>query len=125
MAKIDKSNNNTNTSKRNSNNVPKGTMPKDKLVRFKLKGNIDNPGDYKHRSIADVKKVAKSARAVHTYRMYAHGCVEPRLPSSLRRTVHYFLTPMSRADSDNSKDRKDIAPVDNSPAEDNVDSVKA
>lgn len=106
MAKID------NTTKRNTNNMPKGTMPKDKLTRFKLKGNIENPGEYKHRTMADVKKVAKSARAVHTYRMYVHGCVEPRLPSSLRRTVHYFLTPMNRGDSDNAKDRRGIE-VDN------------
>jgi hypothetical protein len=100
MAKID------NTTKRGNNNMPIGNMPKDKLVRFKLKGNIENPGDYKHRTIADVKTVAKSARAIHTYRMYVHGCVEPRLPSALRRSVHYFLTPMSRSDSDNSKDKK-------------------
>ncbi len=101
MAKIDKNNN-----VRGSNNMPVGTMPKDKLTRFKLKGNIDQPGDYKVRSISDVKKIAKSARAVHNYRMYVHGCVEPRLPNSLRRTVHYFLTPMSRSDSDNVRDNK-------------------
>ena len=101
MAKI----NNT-TNKRNSNNMPVGTMPKDKLQRFKLNGNIENPGEYKIRSISDVKTVARSARAVHNYRMYVHGCVEPRLPNSLRRTVHYFLTPMSRSDSDNAKDRR-------------------
>lgn len=112
MAKID----NTNNTKKNSNNMPKGTMPKDKLTRFKLKGNIDEPGEYKHRTISDVKLVARSARAIHTYRMYVHGCVEPRLPSSLRRTVHYFMTPMSRADSDNSKDRKNIVvEADNTP----------
>ena len=104
MAKIDKNNNNN----RGSNKQPVGTMPKDKLARFKLKGNIENPGDYKHRSMADIKLVARSARAIHTYRMYAHGCVEPRLPSALRRSVHYFMTPMSRGDSDNSKDRRDI-----------------
>jgi hypothetical protein len=40
MAKIDKNNNN-NT--RGSNANPIGNMPKDKLIRFKLKGNIDNP----------------------------------------------------------------------------------
>lgn len=105
MAKID---NSSNAQKRNSNKQPVGTMPKDKLVRFKLKGNIENPGDYKHRTMSDVKIVARSARAIHTYRMYVHGCVEPRLPSALRRTVHYFLTPMSKSDSDNSKDRKEI-----------------
>ena len=112
MAKID----NTNNTKKNSNKMPKGSMPKDKLTRFKLKGNIDEPGEYKHRTISDVKLVARSARAIHTYRMYVHGCNEPRLPSSLRRSVHYFLTPMSRSDSDNSKDRKNIiVESDNTP----------
>ena len=115
MAKIDNTSS-TSNNKRGSNKQPIGTMSKEKLTRFKLKGNIDNPGEYKHRSISDVKKVAKSARAVHTYRMYVHGCVEPRLPSSLRRSIHYFLTPMSRGDSDNSKDRKDIV-VETSVAE--------
>lgn len=104
MAKIE----NNNNAKKNSNKMPIGTMPKDKLHRFKLKGNIDNPGDYKHRTLADVKLVARKARALHTYRMYVHGCMEPRLPSSLRRSVHYFNTPMSKMDSDNSKDRKGI-----------------
>ncbi len=119
MAKIDKNNN---AQKRNSNNMPKGTMPKDKLTRFKLTGNIDNPGDYRVRSIADVKTVARSARAVKNYRMYVHGCMESKLPSSLRRTVHYFLTPMSRADSDNSKDRRGMD-ADN--AQNVVESVAA
>jgi len=95
MAKIDK---NTTNNNRGSNAHPVGNMPKDKLTRFKLKGNIDNPGDYKHRSMADVKLVARSARAIKTYRMYVHKCVEPRLPSSLRRSVHYFMTPMSKYD---------------------------
>lgn len=103
MAKID---NNNNSSKRGSNKQPIGTMSKDKLTRFKLSGNIDNPGEYKHRSLADVKIVARNVRALHTYRMYVHNCVEPKLPSSLKRSVHYFLTPMSRADSDNAKDKK-------------------
>jgi hypothetical protein len=106
MAKIDK-NNNT----RGSNNAPVGTMPKDKLTRFKLNGNITDPGDYKVRSIADVKLVARSARAVKNYRSYVHKCNEARLPSSLRRSVHYFMTPMSRSDSDNNKDRKSFAPA--------------
>lgn len=101
MAKIDK-NNNT----RGSNNMPVGTMPKDKLTRFKLTGNISEPGAYKIRSISDVKLIARSARAVKNYRSYVHNCHEAKLPSSLRRTVHYFLTPMSRMDSDNSKDNK-------------------
>lgn len=102
MSKID----NNNNAKKNSNKNPVGYMPKDKLARFKLTGNIDNPGEYKVRSLADVKIVARNIRALHTYRMHVHKCVEPKLPSSLKRSVHYFLTPMSRADSDNAKDRK-------------------
>ena len=101
MAKID--NNNT---KKNSNKMPIGTMPKDQLARFKLAGNIENPGEYKVRSMADIKIVARNARALSTYRMYVHKTNESRLPSSLKRTLHYFLTPMSRADSDNSKDKR-------------------
>jgi len=115
MAKIERNNNN-----RGSNNMPIGTMPKDKLIRFKLSGNISDPGDYKVRSIADVKLVARSARAVKNYRMYVHKCYENKLPSSLRRSVHYFMTPMSRMDSDNSKDRKPvIVAEDNSAPEAN------
>lgn len=91
---------------RGSNKNHIGTMPKDKLLRFKLSGNIDNPGEYKHRSMADVKKVAKNIRALQSYRMYVHKCFETKLPSSLKRSVHYFMTPMSRGDSDNTKDRK-------------------
>ena len=104
MAKIDK---NTTNNNRGSNAQPIGTMPKDKLTRFKLKGNIEQPGEYKHRTMADVKLVARSARAVKTYRMYVHKCVEPRLPSSLRRSVHYFMTPMSKYDGGGSESVKD------------------
>jgi hypothetical protein len=103
MAKIDK----YQTQTRGNNNNPIGTMPKDKLLRFKLKGNIENPGDYKHRTMADVKLVARSARAIKTYRMYVHKCFEPRLPSSLRRSVHYFMTPMSKYDGGGSESVKD------------------
>ena len=103
MAKIINSNN---AEKRNSNKQPIGTMPKDMLARYKLTGNIENPGEYKVRSMADVKIVARNARAISTYRMYVHKTNESKLPSSLKRTLHYFLTPMSRADSDNIKDKK-------------------
>ena len=106
MAKIDNTNTNT---KRGSNNQPIGTMPKDKLAQHKLTGNIENPGDYKHRTLADVKIVARNARAIKTYRLYVHKSYMNKLPSSLRRTLHYFLTPMSRSDSDNSKDKKAAA----------------
>lgn len=121
MAKIDKNNNNT----RGSNANPIGTMPKDKLTRFKLKGNIDNPGDYKHRSMADVKLVARKARALQTYRMYVHGCNEPKLPSSLRRSIHYFMTPMSKYDGGGnateakSNNVRDNSNIDNSEYDNN------
>ena len=121
MAKIDK----YQTTTRGNNNNPIGTMPKDKLLRFKLKGNIDNPGDYKHRSMADVKLVARSARAIKTYRMYVHKCVEPRLPSSLRRSVHYFMTPMSKYDGAGGESVKDnksnIAAAHNESADSDVE----
>ena len=106
MAKIE---NNSSNNKKNSNKQPIGTMPKDQLARYKLTGNIENPGDYKIRSMADIKIVARNARAISTYRMYVHKTNESRLPSSLKRTLHYFLTPMSRGDSDNSKDKRAAA----------------
>lgn len=100
MSKTHKTN-----SRKNSNFNPVGTMPKDKLSRFKLNGNLENPAEYNHRSMSDVKVVARHMRALHTYRMLVHKCTEPRLPSSLKQSVHYFLSHMSRSDSDNARDR--------------------
>lgn len=102
MAKID-------NSKHDSNVTPEGTMPKDMLLRHKLTGNMKVPNSYY--VIHNRKKIARSARMVKTYRQFVHGVNENKLPASLRQSVHYFLTQMTRADSDNSKDRKGLEPV--------------
>ena len=110
MANINKSNNNT-TNKKGSNKTPVGNMPKDKIARFKLSGNIstsENGGKY---TTYNTSRIAKSVRLISTYRMHAHKVAETKLPSSLKQSVHYFLTPMSRGDSDNTKDRKGIETV--------------
>lgn len=117
MAKI----NTSNTPKKNSNKNPAGTMPKDKITRFKLSGNFET--DRPKVVSRNIKKVAQSVRQLSTYRMYVHGVAETKLPSQLRQTAHYFLIPMSRADSDNAKDRKGLtveADVNNTSAVDNT-----
>lgn len=102
MANINK----TNNTKKGSNKSPVGTMPKDKIAKFKLHGNfVESRPKYTNRN---TKKVAQSIRAISTYRMYVHGVTTNVVPSQLKQVAHYFLTPMSRADSDNSKDRKGI-----------------
>lgn len=102
MANIKKSN----TEQKNSNKQPKGTMPADKLKQFKLLGNLQEPVIYVTRN---TKKIAQSVRALTSYRAAVHGVVHTgKLPASLRSTVHYFQVQMSRADSDNSKDRKGL-----------------
>ena len=101
MANIKKSNN----EQKNSNLQPKGTMPADKLKQFKLLGNLQEPVIYVTRNS---KKIAQSVRAISTYRMLVHGVNTHRLPASLRSSVHYFAVPMSRADSDNARDRKGL-----------------
>lgn len=99
-----KTNNNNNV--RGSNKQPVGTMSKEKIARFKLHGNF---ADNRPKVISrNTKKVAQSIRQLTTYRMYVHGVAETKLPSQLRQTAHYFLIPMSRADSDNAKDRKGL-----------------
>ena len=86
-------------------------MPKDMLKRFKLLGNMKVPND--HYVIHNRTKIARSARAVHSYRQFVHGVTENKLPASLKHSVHYFLTEMTRADSDNSKDRRGLEPAAN------------
>ena len=103
MAKIN------NTEKRNTNRSPKGTMPKDMLNKFKLKGNLADPPIYVTR---DARKIARSVRMVSTYRQLVHGA-PPKLPSSLRTLVHYFLVPLSRTDSDNPRDNNAAAVINN------------
>jgi hypothetical protein len=95
----------TNNKSKNSNKQPKGTMPMDKLKQYKLLCNLRDPVSYVTR---DTKKIAQSARAISTYRMIVHGVNTHRLPSSLRSTVHYFQVPMSRSDSDNSRDSRGV-----------------
>ena len=117
MAKI-----NTSKTDKNSNVQPVGTMPADKLKQFKLTGNLKNPVIYKTR---DTAKIAKSVRAISTYRMLAHGVTTHRLPSCLRSSVHYYLVPMSRSDSDNSKDRKGLDASSNTENVANITAVNA
>jgi hypothetical protein len=105
MATINK----TNNAKKNTNKSPVGTMPKDKIVQYKLHGNfVESRPKYLSRN---TKKVAQSIRAISTYRMFVHGVTTNVVPSQLKQVAHYFLTPMSRADSDNSKDRKGLETV--------------
>ena len=101
MAKIE-------NAKHTDNFTDKGTMPKDMLKRHKLLGNMETT-NYSNRH--NINVVAKSARALKTYRMLVHGSMENKLPSSLRQSVHYFLTPMTRSDSDNGRDRRGLEPV--------------
>ena len=94
----------TNKEKKNSNKQPKGTMPADKLKQFKLQGNLEEPVIY---TTHNTKKISASVRALAAYRTSVHGVYHTgKLPACLRSTVHYFRVPMSRSDSDNSKDRK-------------------
>jgi hypothetical protein len=87
----------------------KRRIVKDMLKRHKLLGNMKEPNSYY--VIHNRTKIARSARAVHTYRQFVHGVNEARLPATLRHSVHYFLTQMTRADSDNSRDRKGLEPA--------------
>lgn len=103
MATNTKSNNNN---KKNSNKSPVGTMPKDMITRFKLHGNFE--ADRPKANSRNSKVVRKFSRMISTYRMKVHGVAETKLPSQLRQVAHYFAIPMSRADSDNSKDRKGL-----------------
>lgn len=96
----------TNNEKKNSNKQPKGTMPLDKLKQFKLQGNLEEPVIY---TTHNTKKIATSVRAIAAYRLAVHGVIHTgKLPASLKSTVHYFQVPMSRSDSDNSRDRRGV-----------------
>lgn len=108
MSNNNKTNNNT---KKNSNKSPVGNMPKDKIARFKLSGNISTSENGSKYTTHNTTRIAKSVRLLSTYRMHAHKVAETKLPASLKQSVHYFLTPMSRGDSDNAKDRKGLEAV--------------
>jgi len=99
-------NNNNNVSGNNgkitthgSSHTDKGTMPNDKLMRFKLNGNFNN--DEYGKSYKNDGKVKRLSRIIHGYRLFSHGCIEPRLSSNMRQLVHYFCIPMSK---DNNND---------------------
>ena len=96
----------SNKQSKNSNKQPKGNMPMDKLKQFKLLGNLKEPVIY---VTHNTNKIARSVRALAAYRTAVHGVVHTgKLPASLRSTVHYFQVPMSRSDSDNSRDRRGV-----------------
>lgn len=81
---------------KDSNKQPKGTMPIDKLRQFKLNGNMQYATEY-HAS--NIRKAAKSARMIGTYRQFVHNAPS-KLPSCLRSTVHYFLNAAHRYDNE-------------------------
>lgn len=91
--------------------TPLGTMPPDKLKRFKLIGNLKEPlvQPSLSRNRALVKK---NAQDIKHYRQFVHGVNEPRLPSCYKMSAHYFAIQHTRADSDNPRDRKGLVPVD-------------
>lgn len=105
MAKIEKS-------KSGNKTTPKGTMPADKLTRFKLLGNSVQ---YDRLVCRNSNAVAKNIRAFAAYRTMVHGVTETKLPASLKYAAHYFCIPMSRSDSDNPRDRKGLENVGNAP----------
>jgi hypothetical protein len=105
MAKIEKS-------KSGNKTTPKGTMPADKLKRFKLLGNSLQ---YDRLVCRNAKAVAKNVREFAAYRTMVHGVIETKLPASLKYTAHYFCIPMSRSDSDNPRDRKGLENVGTAP----------
>ena len=90
-----------------SSNMPKGTMPNDMLARFKLGANLKEP--FVGNSFRNEKAVKKHSRMLKTYRLYVHKCYENRLPSCLKRSVHYFCVPMSKSDSDNARDKRNVS----------------
>lgn len=97
--------------KKNSNNMPTGTLPLDKLNRHKLKSNV-----YSSRIVSgNTKLVKKFVESIKHYRQFVHGVQEARLSAPLKNSAHYFVLPMSRSDSDNAKDRRGVElSVDNS-----------
>ena len=104
MAKIE-------NAKHNDRYTPLGTMPPDKIKRFKLLPNLKDPlvQPSLSRNRALVKK---NAQDIKHYRQHVHGVNEPRLPSCYKMSAHYFAIQHTRADSDNPRDRKGLAPVD-------------
>lgn len=103
MAKID-------NKKSNDNYSLKGTMPPDKIKRFKLPPNLSNSlVDY---TIGrDRVLVKKNVQDIKAYRQTVHGVYEKKLPASLLKTAHYMTIQHTRGDSDNPRDRKGLISV--------------
>lgn len=99
-----------NTADTPTNITTPGTMPKDMLSRYALKGNTKN-GE-RHKAWHADATVRRMSRTTSTYRLLVHGSKSIRLPASLRYGVHYFAIPMSRADSDNPRDRRGLDKVE-------------
>ena len=90
---------------RDSNRQPKTTLSKEKLAKFKLRGN-DVLTAQRYISFRNEKKVRDMSRLVNTYRTYVHGGTTSRNCSPVRSFCHYFCIPMSKMDSDNPRDRR-------------------
>lgn len=91
-----------------------GTMPKDMLKRHKLVGNPKEAVRYT--AFRNSKRVRELTRMTKTYRLLVHGVNEPYLAAPLRNSVQYFCIQMTRADSDNPKDRKGLTVAENVPS---------
>ena len=94
-----------NTDTRDSNRQPKTTLSKEKLARYKLRGN-DVLTAQRYVAFRNEKKVRDMSRLVNTHRTYVHGVLPARNCSPLRSMCHYFCIPMSKMDSDNPRDRR-------------------
>ena len=95
-----------NTNTETSNITSFGTMPKDMLSRYALPGNVKN--GTRSISFRNDRAVRRLTRLASNYRLLVHKSQSISLPSPLKSTVHYFAIPMSRADSDNPRDRRGL-----------------
>lgn len=83
---------------------PKGTMPKDKIAKFKLTTpdyNLFpiNPVRYEVNLSRNEKSVRDFVRKFSTYRMLVHKVGTHKLPVSMKYSAHYFSLPLSKGDS--------------------------
>jgi hypothetical protein len=105
--------NNTTSNSTVTNITSFGTLPKDMLARYSLTGNVKN--SERSVSFRNDKTVRRFTRMVSIYRVLVHKSKSISLPSPLKSTVHYFAVPMSRADSDNPRDRRGLEKVETQP----------
>ena len=85
--------------------TPKTTLNPEMLARHKLRGNtVDSQRYIAFRSD---KTVRDFSRMFSTYRLLVHGVTtRHRLASPIRNMAHYFSIPLSKSDSDFSRDKK-------------------